>query len=328
MGSLDDCTCPTGQQKCPDTGLCSATCTLACSVSAPSELKTDTDYPLIQCGAIADTTKTHFRYKIVKTGDATAAGTFTSDLFTVGTSVKHPTTFPTGTYTVSCLYGTAASQTTTMTPGTCDKTITVRDDNTVQGCSRIYGYKGNTLSDEMWGAGSFDASFRCGSRLASSATITNPYRFMLGSQTPLFLTYDTVSTDLFNSIALGPISMKTQNYTFSNATDVSCAVKVGDGYSTNNSCSIRTCVGNACATPQTFVVTPSSNALCTNQSTMTYDLGCNENSTDYARCAEWFATSGDRQIIVNGTPQNLTCTTTRPAGSFGDVKECSITLPT
>lgn len=61
--NLDSCSCPAGQQKCAD-GTCSATCT-QCATSAPSELKTNIDYPIIQCNSI-DTTKTHFRYKITK----------------------------------------------------------------------------------------------------------------------------------------------------------------------------------------------------------------------------------------------------------------------
>lgn len=106
------------------------------------------------------------------------ADTFVSDLYTVGSTVKHPNTFAAGTYAVTCLYGTASStDPATMTTGTCVKTMTVKD-GSVQGCSRIYGYKGTTLSDEMWSQGSFEASFRCGSRLASTG-VTNPYRLAL-----------------------------------------------------------------------------------------------------------------------------------------------------
>ena len=37
--------------------------------------------------------------------------------------------------------------------------------NTAQWCSRVCAYRGMTLSNEMTGESSFDASFRCGSRL-------------------------------------------------------------------------------------------------------------------------------------------------------------------
>lgn len=53
----------------------------------------------------------------------------------------------------------------------------------------------------MSGQSSFDASFRCGSRIAASG-ITNPYRFLVGTQAPAFLQYDADSTALFNSLAL------------------------------------------------------------------------------------------------------------------------------
>lgn len=246
-------------------------------------------------------------------------------MFTVGTAVQHPSTFPQGEYRVECFYGTAVNDIAAMTLGTCTKTMTVKDGD-VQGCSRIYGYKGSTLSDEMLSQSSFDASFRCGSRLASVG-ITNPYRLAVGSQAPAFLQYDAVSTELFNTIPLGPVSTQTQNYTFNTGSDVTCAVKVGDGYSTNNTCKIRTCVGSDCARPQTFVVTPSANQMCTRQDTITYDIGCNDASADYARCAEWFNSTGDRTIKVNNTIQTLTCQNTTPPGAFGPVRTCAVTLP-
>lgn len=137
--TLDECACPSGQQQCSD-GTCAATCNNTCATSAPSQLKTNIDQPLIQCAAI-DNAKTHFRYKITKTG-GTSADTFVSDLYTVGTTVKHTGSLAAGTYTVTCLYGTSAStDAATMTTGTCTKPMEVKDTGDVQGCSRIYGYK-------------------------------------------------------------------------------------------------------------------------------------------------------------------------------------------
>jgi len=78
VANLDACSCPTGQQQCSD-GTCSATCNV-CATSAPSELKTNTDYPLIQCASV-DITKTHFRYKITRsstTAGVTAVATINS----------------------------------------------------------------------------------------------------------------------------------------------------------------------------------------------------------------------------------------------------------
>jgi len=140
-------TCVTSQDTCGTTPPVNA-----CKTSAPSELKQEFDIPFIQCDAqSATSTDTHFRYKITKTG-GTATDTFISPLYTIGTSVKHPTTFFAGTYTVTCLYGTATNTDQAvanygMTAGTCEKTMTVNA--TANGCSRIYPYRGASLSDEM-----------------------------------------------------------------------------------------------------------------------------------------------------------------------------------
>ena len=84
-----------------------------------------------RCAAI-DNAKTHFRYKITKTG-GTSADTFVSDLYTVGTTVKHTGSLAAGTYTVTCLYGTSAStDAATMTTGTCTKPMEVKDTGDVQ----------------------------------------------------------------------------------------------------------------------------------------------------------------------------------------------------
>ena len=57
---------------------------------APSELKANVDYPLIQCNAI-DSTNTNFRYKIAQQNPgttATATATLTSGVLsaTIGTA--------------------------------------------------------------------------------------------------------------------------------------------------------------------------------------------------------------------------------------------------
>ena len=125
--TLDECACPSGQQQCSD-GTCAVSCN-SCATSAPSQLKTGIDQPIIQCAPI-DNVKTHFKYKITKTG-GTSADTFTSDLYTVGTAVKHTDTLAVGTYTVTCFYGTSAGADFA---GTCTKQMEVKasTDNTVQ----------------------------------------------------------------------------------------------------------------------------------------------------------------------------------------------------
>ena len=286
---------------------------------------------------------THFRYKITKNG-WTTADTYTSPLFTVWTSIKHPTTFNTGTYTVTCLYGNSTNTDVNaidygMTPGTCTKTMTVND--TAQGCSRLYPYRGATLSDSLSSDAAFDASFRCGSRNPTTPlTETRAYRLQIGTTDPSWLLYDQNISTLFNGLAIWPVSTQTQNYTFTTGTDVSCAVKVGDGYSTNTSCQARTCIGSTCANPQSFIVVPSDEISCTNGSDITYDIGCNPASPDYVSCLQTFfettgsTTSGTTtpttvRIVSNGSPTDvpLLCTTLTPPGALWPVKTCTIDLP-
>lgn len=236
------------------------------------------DKPYISCtgnGAGA----THFQYKVFQ-------GTtqyFTSSSYPVGTSVLHPNTFPVGEYTVKCYYGT--SNTISSDAHTCVNTISVQDSPNVQGCKNIHAYDGNTLStwDKITTSGAY---LRCGSRAAVTVQDANAYRINVGSRDPLFLSYD-IGSVLLNNLGLGSISVSSSLITFSSGqhTMVSCAVKVGTGYSTNDSCKKTVCIGNdtACA-PQTFVVTPSSNLTCTTALTTEYNIGCNPDSSDYNTC--------------------------------------------
>ena len=219
-----------------------------------------------------------------------------------------------------------------MTPGTCDKTMTVND--SAQGCSRIYPYRGATLSDDMSSTTAFDASFRCGSRNAATVGDNKAYRIQVGTGTPAFLTYDKSISDLFYGISIGPVSTQTQNYNFSSTTDVTCDVKVGDGYSTNASCQLTGCVGSQCANPETFIVVPSEENTCTNSATVKYDVGCNPSSENYLSCLQLLyedSNPGSKVFLsVNGASQQasgLVCTTTTPPGALGPVKECTIQLP-
>ena len=151
-----------------------------------------------------------------------------------------------GTYSVKCLRFSNA-QAASMTPDSCTKTIIVKDqsDASVQGCSKIYAYKGNTLSDDMSNVSAFDPSFRCGSRLDTGTSIL-PYRFTQGNQTvflwPRFVQYS------WYMIYIKP----TPSYTFNTATDVVCAVKVGDGYKTMITVRSRTRIGTDCFYARNF----------------------------------------------------------------------------
>jgi len=122
--------CPSGQTLCPYTGRCAADCT-TCGTYAPSELKVNVDQPYIKCDPV-DTTNTHFRYQI---SQGVSSILYTSEAFTIGTEVKHPQTFSaTGSYTVTCLYGTSAlardnARIGEMTKSaSCAKTIVVKPD--------------------------------------------------------------------------------------------------------------------------------------------------------------------------------------------------------
>lgn len=151
-----------------------------------------------------------------------------------------------GEYSVECFYGTATTVDTgaAVSPDVCVKNISVKDSGTgaVQGCSRIYGYKGSTLSDEMnTDSDTLYASFRCGSRLPSTG-VDRPYHLRVGTNLAE-LTYDGSMAAFFNELAIGPVSTQTNAYKFeTGSTNVSCSVKVGSGYSTNKSCQLRTCV--------------------------------------------------------------------------------------
>lgn len=117
--------------------------------------------------------------------------------------MTHPTPFASGTYTVTCLYGSSIASTNTtpetgMTAGTCTRTMTVSD--SANGCSRIIPYRGSTLSSDLQSSTNFDASFRCGSREPFSAgnTDTNAYRLQIGTSNPAFLGYDRDMADFFS----------------------------------------------------------------------------------------------------------------------------------
>ena len=245
--------------------------------------------------------------------------------------IQHPYTFPVGTYVVSCLYGTAASTVNTMTAGTDTATMTVKDgtQGTVQGCDKIYSYVGNTLSTSMQNSSSFNASFVCGSR-TDLTSVNDPvymaYRLAIDGIQPSFLVANTAN--VLSSLGIGFGSTQTQQYTISNSVGVSCAAKVGVGYSTNDSCKLKTYVGGDGPKPQTFIVTPSHNQICTNHTTAVYDIGCNEDSADYAQCANWFNTGSAQTINMGGAARSLTCTAGTPPGAFGPVKTCTVVLPT
>ena len=87
-------------------------------------------------------------------------------------------------------------------------------------------------------------------------------------------------------------------------TDITCAVKVGTGYSTNNRCKISACVGNDCARPETFSVVNSGNTLCTSKPNEEYSIGCNPEASEATRfaCAAWFKGIFPDETVTVPTP--------------------------
>ncbi len=98
-------------------------------------------------------------------------------------------------------------------------------------------------------------------------------------------------TSFFTDFGIGPISTQTQPYDFSaGSTPVSCAVFIGDGYSTNNYCRLDACVGDNCNVPKAFSVVHSGDKVCTTAPTDTYNIGCNPDAPEDIRneCVEMF----------------------------------------
>jgi hypothetical protein len=304
-GIHPSCTCPAGSTYDAPTNTCIAPASCA-NTQAPSELKVGVDQPLITCTGNGDMTKTHFKYRIKKQG---SPDVFTSEIFPLNTQVRHPT-MTAGAYTVECFYGTGAQVDTSVTvpPHPCAKTITVN--TTANGCSRIYPYKGSSLSEEIISVNNFDASFRCGSRAPLPST-TNPYSIRVGTQSSIFLQSDALISELFADLWIGPVSTQTQSYPFYGGTiPVTCAVKVGWGYSTNTSCSLNACTGANCEVPQTYSLITSGDQTCTNSPESTYSLGCNPDAPDIVRnqCIQKFreAIAANGASVPDGTAFDVT----------------------
>lgn len=106
-------------------------------------------------------------------------------------------------------------------------------------------------------------------------------------------------------------------------------MKVGGGYSTNNSCLKTACVGGTCSLPQTFSVVNSANHTCTTEDKSVYDIGCNPlaDQTTKDMCAKWFSDAfRDHALSTNtftthftfgGADTPIVCTKYPPGGLPG-----------
>jgi hypothetical protein len=150
-----------------------------------------------------------------------------------GTQILHTfTSFTEGTYRVECFYGITSNVPTDITsiPNSCTKEIIVKapTDSTAQGCSRILPYRDSLLTNNLTSEFGFFASFRCGSRLPVLNSVVDPYQFRLGAQPFDVLQYDSIISEFFNSLAIGPVSTQTELFDLTGTSaNISCAARVG-----------------------------------------------------------------------------------------------------
>lgn len=247
---------------------------------------------------------TSFRYRLTDLANPTTP--YISEITPLDTLVLHPIINNIGNYRVECFYGTAAAVDTTGAPSTCVKHISVRDDEaTTQGCDDIYSYKGTTLLTTLEDVNPFTARFQCVSRLSGPAATVDPFSIQYSTNPRIFLGYDPdyLLGSLFPALAYRVSASNSYAFGPGN-TPVTCAVKVGGGYSTNASCQKTACVGGNCSTPQTFSVIHSDNLTCTTEAASEYKIGCNPDAPQTTReeCATWFRTAIAAQSTPNGQP--------------------------
>ena len=123
--------------------------------------------------------------------------------------------------------------------------------------------------------------------------------------------------------SLGRFVSAPYTYTFQSSipTAVSCAVRVGDGYSTNSRCQNSGCGGDKCTKPSTCLIGPSDqNLYSTKEATIQYTIGSNSDNL-----CSGINLSDNQEIVFNidgqdDVPRKLTnCTTTEP-------KKCTVSL--
>ena len=91
---------------------------------------------------------------------------------------------------------------------------------------------------------------------------------------------------LNNFFDIGRFSSAIDVHTFDSSlsTPTTCAVRVGDGYSTNSLCQNLGCGGPECDAPSQYIIQPSvDNLYCTREATAEYVVGCAPGDS-YASC--------------------------------------------
>lgn len=131
------------------------------------------------------------------------------------------------------------------------------------------------------------------------------------------------------------------------STSITCAVKVGDGYSTNSLCQNIACGGSDCALPSLYTITPEDEQLfCTKEAEISYTIGCASGSNGYAGCIDpatpenlyngltGSGTNWAKDLIfrVDGVeetnPRVMTCTRVNPQTNEDKTPHCTVPLPT
>lgn len=170
---------------------------------------------------------------------------------------------------MKCFYGNASQQ---ITRGCSDSAFDqkIKVVPNAQTCSNLFIYKGFNLTYES--ATAFRGSVVCQSNVGFTAG--TPFSFRFGGSGSWLdnLPFTTTSLDY---ILHGSYLSSTQTRDFGSGSNlVECRVKAGNGYVTSDACKKTVCVGNTCSTPKTFVVTNSTNTVCTRSDTLEYTIGC------------------------------------------------------
>ena len=168
-----------------------------------------------------------------------------------------------------------------------------------------------------------------------------------GNSAPILLDY---LNPLFD---YGRFSSEANTYAFAASlkTEATCAVRVGDGYSTNAQCQNIGCGGETCSASSQYLIQSSTPHLyCTRDANATYTIGCDPNSPGYSGCIVKCDPSNEacghnlysgltpsgtdftKQLIFKEdgvlTPHTMTCPSDTPQSTDNKTPVCTVDLPT
>lgn len=126
---------------------------------------------------------------------------------------------------------------------------------------------------------------------------------------PFLVQYGTDFTPLgyLNSfLDIGRFTSEVNVHTFDSSlsTPTTCAVRVGDGYSTNSVCQNLGCGGAECDAPSQYLIQPAAgNLYCTTEPKAQYTIGCAPGDT-YAACIDPETDNPTSQNLYHGLVNN------------------------